>query len=306
MIKKFIEYNPILERINDIVYHFTYITHLKDILTENIFHASTNIGAPVDFKINKGKFFFFSTTRSKSSGFTKGDVKLVLDGQKLSQNYKGIPVDYWQYSKNPNDWDKDSYINAFKSEMEDRIILDSPTIKNATKYIKEIHILLDKKIIYISKDDIEYILSKSKQFNIPTFFYDNKKNWYNQIKPIDPYTIEYRENSEIYVDENKISYPFLNIASLLSYNDDKNYNLIIKNINFDTENIEILDKQIKKDTRNYFKNSYIDEYYHIIKSYINNYRSEKSFRFLFKLLSDDMKKYKVSDLYEYINKKIYG
>lgn len=302
-IQMFEEFNPILERISDIVYHFTYIRHLKDILTENIFHASTNIGASVDFKINKGKFFFFSTTRSKSSGFTKGDVKLVLDGQKLSQNYKGIPVDYWQYSKNPKDWDKYSYKDALKSEMEDRIILDSPTIKNATKYIKEIHILLNKSIIYISKDDIEYIISKSKQFNIPTFFYDNEKNWYNQIKHIDPYTIEYRGNSEIYVDENKISYPFLTIASLLSYNDSKNYNLIIKNTNFDTENVEILDKQIKKDTWNYFKNSNIDEYYYVIKSYINNYRGEKSFRFLFKLLSDDMKKYKVIDLYDYIKLK---
>jgi hypothetical protein len=307
MIKKFIEYNPILERVSDIVYHFTYFTYLLEILKENVFNASTNIGATSDFEISKGRFFFFSTTRSKSSGFSKGDVKLVLDGQKLSQNYKGIPVDYWKYSKNPKDWDKYSYKYAFKSEMEDRIILDSPTIKNATKYIKEIHIFLSRNMKYISKKDIEYILSKSRQFNIPTFFYDNENNWYNQIKPIDPYTFNgYIEKRNTYNDT-EISYQFLNIASLLSYNDDKNYNLIIKNMNFDDDNIEKLDTQIKKDTWNYFKNSYksnLDEYYSVIKSYINNDRHKKSFRFLFKMLADDMKKYKVNDLYDYINKKI--
>ena len=105
------------ESLSDIVYHFTNTHRLLDILNSNEFHASSNVGSKSDLDINKGKFYFFSTTRSKKHGFTSGDTKLVLNGRKLSQKYKALPIDYWQYSTNPKDYaNKNDYRQAMISK----------------------------------------------------------------------------------------------------------------------------------------------------------------------------------------------
>jgi len=77
------------EGLTPILYHFTSIHNLINILKEDEFQASTNLGSSADFNVSGGKFFFFSTTRSRSAGYNQGNVKIVLDGQKLNQNYKG-------------------------------------------------------------------------------------------------------------------------------------------------------------------------------------------------------------------------
>ncbi len=104
------------------------------------------IGKDSDYKINKNKFFYLSTTRSKSSGFRKGDSKIVLDGRKLKQRYKITPVDYWNWPKNDKQ-DTSAYIYSMKSlEQEDRIVTDKPSIPNAKDYLLGIHIYIRNKI----------------------------------------------------------------------------------------------------------------------------------------------------------------
>jgi len=61
----------------------------------------------------------------------QGQTLIVLDGQKLmAAGFSGKPVDYWGWG------DKD--------EMEDRVYSDKPVIPNANKFIKEIHMLMDR------------------------------------------------------------------------------------------------------------------------------------------------------------------
>jgi hypothetical protein len=90
------------EAVTDIVYHFLdYGTAFKSV-EENKLFAEAGAGIEQDDKYNKGRFFFFSMTRSRSSGYKLGTAKFVLDGRKLSHNHKNVKVDYWQATK-PSD-----------------------------------------------------------------------------------------------------------------------------------------------------------------------------------------------------------
>ena len=169
--------NKLNEGLSDILYHFTYFGGLLSILKQNEFHASTNIGSSADLNTSAGRFFFFSATRSRGAegagaGFGGRSVKLVLDGRKLGQRYKGFPIDYWQYSTKPSDWPNvNDYVASMKGkEMEDRIVLDSPTIPNAAEYIMEIHVLVGKRS-EVRKDVLDMLMGYVKQYNIPIYFY---------------------------------------------------------------------------------------------------------------------------------------
>jgi hypothetical protein len=169
------------EGASDILYHFTYMNNLFNILKNNELSLTAAIGSKSDYNINKNKFYYLSTTRSKSSGYKKGDVKIVLDGRKIKQNNKITPVDYWQWSKNRNDYDSESaYSSALTSlEQEDRIVSDKPIIENAIKYIIEIHILINT-----PNTKLMNIIDICKNNNVKLYLYDNQKNWFNQINPI--------------------------------------------------------------------------------------------------------------------------
>lgn len=57
--------NRIVESLSVVVYHFTYINNLLNILKEDKFQASNTLGSNADKVINKNKFYFFSTQRDK-------------------------------------------------------------------------------------------------------------------------------------------------------------------------------------------------------------------------------------------------
>ena len=67
----FLNENEILdEGASDVMYHFTNSGALINILRTNEFILTAAVGSVSDFSINKNRFFFFSTTRSKSSGYS--------------------------------------------------------------------------------------------------------------------------------------------------------------------------------------------------------------------------------------------
>jgi hypothetical protein len=115
----------IQEVLSDIVYHYTDLTKLNSILEEDKFMTSVALGTSSDSRLNKNRVYYFSTARSKRGSYGSKSfqsVQLVLNGQKLSQNYKGGPVDYWgQYEKGKG-----------HSETEDRIFTNKPYIENAS------------------------------------------------------------------------------------------------------------------------------------------------------------------------------
>lgn len=166
------------EVLSDVVYHYTNLTKLNSILEEDKFMTSVALGNISDFRLNKEKMYFFSTARSKRGSYSSKSfqsVQLVLNGQKLSQNYKGGPVDFWgQYDKEKG-----------HSETEDRVFTNKPYIENASKYILEIHIDMDS----THKENWEDILDKLKKVgdlsqknNIPIFIYNNGNDWTNLNK----------------------------------------------------------------------------------------------------------------------------
>ena len=119
------------------LYHFTNFNGIDKILTSDTFNGSIDKAA--DFT------YFFSTTRDKllyikDPKIAGSTVRIILDGDKLSNKYKFTPY-YYYYDEmidepNPK-YDQD--------ESEERLILgDKKYIFNAKDYIKEIHIILDK------------------------------------------------------------------------------------------------------------------------------------------------------------------
>jgi len=319
--------NYLTEGLSKIVYHYTYISHLISILEMNKFVTSSNLGSSWDEIKSGNKFYFFSTSRAKGSsgyGNRHGNVVLVLNGDKLNQRYKAIPVDYWNYSKKRSDYYSDSeYINALKSlELEDRIITNKPYIDNAKDYIMEIHILVNfNNKRYFNKEVINNIIKNTK---IPIYFYKEEKSFQLQdkSKSISPELLELpdkyeSEFSEYYTDENikkrLVSYIkefFIKISPILIY---KNGNMknkienllkkIVNEYNVNDEYIEILNKIENKVKEIPF---YYDDIFHVAKAEIHNERGNpnKYIRELLNILIFDIKKIGAKNLNDYFRIKL--
>jgi hypothetical protein len=304
------------EGLSDIVYHFTYIHSVVDILEENRFKLSTNLGSDADLTTSKNKFYFFSTTRSKTKQYRNGNVKIKLDGKKLGYKYKGFPIDYWQYSKNPKDWgDKSGYRQTLlSSEEEDRIISNKPYIDNSKSYILEIHILLSK----FEFENLKKLINFSKE--IPIFFYtdkksfliENKRNVVN-INDIN-FTKEDSEEGYNYVEE----FSLWRLASLLSYDDEEMKNKVVEVLSKKMSKQDVvnkIDETLKKDNYKYFNwfrlskiNTSHYEYITVIKNEIHNARSSKneSVVDIIQLVVQYMNKHKLKNITDFIYKKLKG
>lgn len=97
-----------------IVYHFTNYKNIIDILDDNILMI--------------GNHDYISTTRNKQFKKTNLQVRITLDGTKISNNYKIEPYNYFS-----ND-----FVGRGEDEMEERII--TRKLENLDKYIKKIDI----------------------------------------------------------------------------------------------------------------------------------------------------------------------
>jgi hypothetical protein len=177
-----------LSGISPILYHLTEPHKLLSMLEDNRIHMTSNIGTRSDIIGNKKKFkpYYFSMSRVKYGGFNRSFGKdtsvanLVLDGQKLSYKYEGMPVDYWgpEYRKG-NDLDQ----RLRNDENEDRIISPDPYIEPLNKYVKEIHLFADSKAReyyktgeyteegYEKHRQIQKIAALAKSLKIPFYVY---------------------------------------------------------------------------------------------------------------------------------------
>ena len=77
------------------VYHFTYA--IDGILKSNSMNLSSSISTNADSYGSKPFFLSLSRTGSPKLGWgKKGRIfRIVLDGNKLNNNFKSIPLDYW-------------------------------------------------------------------------------------------------------------------------------------------------------------------------------------------------------------------
>jgi len=317
--------NTISESLSDIVYHFTYIPHLINILKINKFATSSNLGSNADAWKDRGRFFFFSTQRTKgSSGYGSrhgSNVSIVLDGRKLNQNYKGFPTDYWNWSKDRNMYSSNSeYKNALLSaELEDRIVTNKPYIDNASKYIIEIHVFINPN--HTDKKDINDINNLTSQYNIPVYFYTDETNYklQNKTKAIAPENLDIPNEIERYESDRNIIWDFKSLAPYIIagrggiFNESaihellKKYLVGTKQINLLNDIIKEIDDKVKRINTSwgYSRSYWIDDTYRALSSDIHNNRGNPNpyYRELLKILVNDMRKIRAKNLKEYLEIK---
>lgn len=177
------------ERLSSVLYHFTRIGGLYHILKSNSFKLKSSYGRMSD-DMHKTKKFYLSCTRQRSGllGYSRNlNVRITLDGDLLNQNYEGGSVDYWGVSMGKQSYyDKEKYnkVDYYQpnTENEDRLFSDSPIIKNASKYIKRIDILLKNKDNNIRLNYLYHIL-RCGYSNI-IYIYDNENDFNYQTDNI--------------------------------------------------------------------------------------------------------------------------
>jgi hypothetical protein len=181
--------NQLFEGVSSILFHRTSTRALWNILDQNRFVLTGDMGtrAEQDVAKNDKKVFYLSTARSLSGSFgrrTYGNIAcyIVLDGQKLMANgLSGNPIDYWGPA-----WRKEQPDNF---ESEDRIYYDKPVVKDAHKYILEVHALLPKKPDgsfvereEYEKSDLRRTAIVCKKNKIDFYLYGDEKAFNARIK----------------------------------------------------------------------------------------------------------------------------
>lgn len=323
------------EGLSDILYHYTYTSNLTSILKYNKFATSSNLGSNADSWKDKGRYYFFSTQRTKGmSGYARhhGNVAIVLDGRKLNYTFKGNATDYWNWSKKRSDYKSiGDYTNALQSEEnEDRIVTNKPYIDNANNYIIEIHISISEQS---DKTEIEEINGLCKNYNIPIFFYLDENAFKLQDKrkavALDSLNLQSSDKTGFYSDEKEgerdlynAKWFFKKIAPSIiannnindGYNDERDQiEKLLKDLltkggqpdQYDNVMQDINDKTKRMTTSSGYGYFYADDEYRSMQAEIHNHRGDPNpyLRELLKMLIADMRKWHVKDLKEYFNKK---
>lgn len=165
--------DAINEGLSSVLYHATSLSGAESILRQDRFQLANIVATKAERRLQK-EFYFISFARSLTSEFTRffypstGDVIFKIDGDSLSKNYKGSPVNYWS--------------GTSKRELEDRLVLDTPIIEGAKRFIQEIYIYVGGKdsnneIGFLSESEqsfIRKIVISAKKSDIPVFIYKRK------------------------------------------------------------------------------------------------------------------------------------
>jgi hypothetical protein len=199
------------------IYHFTSFKGINGILRSNKFWGSKinlNDVTDKDFRSFFGKtkeefqkksineLYYFSTTRNKlfyltnPKGIGGSMVRIVLDGDKLSNKYKFTP--FYYYSDETIDEPAPKHD---QDESEERILLGTQSeIPSARSYIKEIHILLDK--VYDNQEYLKLIAQLIKKYpkEIKCFYKEKPILLQDYIKNVLPTIEPYGSEEDIYED----------------------------------------------------------------------------------------------------------
>jgi hypothetical protein len=163
---RFKEYITLLEGLSPVLFHSTSINTLHKILKDNEFRLTPDIGTGSETLIRtKNRIYYMSFSRSPINDYhyTKagGNCVLVVDGDAMKRSgFVGEPVDYWE--------------GTHHDEMEDRLFHDKPTIRRASRFIKEIHAMPslqydDRKKMHVLLLRKSYILAS--KLNVPLYTY---------------------------------------------------------------------------------------------------------------------------------------
>jgi len=165
----------LMERISDVVYHFTTMDRAENIINTNRFVFSP---IPMDSNVDPGKKYqegyYMSVARTKTEAFTKWlmpnchFVRFELDGSKMSNTLKGGAYNYFPAKHGDDDYE----------EYEDRIYSKTSVIPNAKDYIKRMDLDVSRKcpMGFNTKTLIEI----ATRANVPTFLYPSRDKWSQQ------------------------------------------------------------------------------------------------------------------------------
>ena len=197
----------IKETLSRVVYHFTGLQELYNILSTNKFQLNSDMYQSCETYSNKPYYICFTRQYNNNLGYSgKCSVRIHLDGDLLNQQFSGKSVDYWaspytEYKKKAREAeaqglyklqkDYEDYYNSpttktnmhkfhllNKVENEDRLFGDKPIIDNAIKYIKRIDILMSPFMSDEFLMSIKYIAEQRGMVD-KLYIFKNQKDFNN-------------------------------------------------------------------------------------------------------------------------------
>lgn len=175
IIKNFLE--QVLNESFQKVYHATPLNALYSILKNDTLELVPNIANVEKSLGGKEKYYYLSTMRNKSGKYFLGSDKIAklarvetyleLDYDYLKSRMKSLPVDYWGSGRK-------------YSEEEERFWSNDSELKNISKFIKSIHVLIRKETDEFKGSDMKKLQQLKFMANtrkIPIFFYDSPENY---------------------------------------------------------------------------------------------------------------------------------
>ena len=166
----------LMERVSDVVYHFTTTDAAGGIIYTNRFRLQP---IPVETNVDPGRKYdegyYMSVARTKVEAYTKNApssrcyfVRFELDGNKLGNRYKGGAYNYYHGKHGDDEYE----------EYEDRIYSKTSVIPNAKDYIKRMDLDVSRKcpMGFNTKTLIEI----ATRANVPTFLFPSRDKWSQQ------------------------------------------------------------------------------------------------------------------------------
>lgn len=171
----------LMERVSDVVYHFTTTDAAGGIIDTNRFRLQPiPVGTNVDPGRKYDEGYYMSVARTKVEAYTKNApssrcyfVRFELDGNKLGNRYKGGAYNYY-YGQHGND----DY-----EEYEDRIYSKTGVIPNAKDYIKRMDLDVSRECPRQSLDggyNPKVLIEIATGAGVPTFLFPSRDKWSQQ------------------------------------------------------------------------------------------------------------------------------
>ncbi|MCK9446201.1 hypothetical protein M0Q50_04830 [bacterium] len=138
----------------NLLYHSTWLEYFEKILKDDELYGTDMYDSGVSNSRNKHYAFGMN---DDEFGHNVGEIQLILDRDKIKQNYKINAFDWEEYKRTDNKTGE--YSNYHQPE--DKIITDK--IKNIHKYIIGLHIVKNDILLDIIENKL--ILNKIKEYN---------------------------------------------------------------------------------------------------------------------------------------------
>lgn len=171
------------EGLTDVLYQYRSPQTILKILQKDAFYPSVGFGTPSEVDVNKGYKYYLSFARTlRGTYHQEGRMAayMVLDGRKLGERFKGGPIDYWVGGAG------EFGVQNKKTEAEDRLLTNKPVIKDATQYIKSIHVSIPIQFksstsnkVYPNQyrttqiQTLKELDKEAKYLRIPIYFYND-------------------------------------------------------------------------------------------------------------------------------------